>query len=262
MRCAIVLPAILVLACSVPLAAQSDMPTASDTADRPGFADGARVLGRARVQLESGVLFDDLRSGEGAIHTLVLPQAQLRVGISSRIDASIWWDGFVHVSTRRLADRAVTGEADPRVGGKVQLLHRDALDLALVASVGLPIGSPSVSSGDPDPQARLSWAVTLTPALGLSGTLDVGEDRRDRRWRPRPAVSAALNCSLGAQTAAFAGLVAEDGDEGSTIQIWSAEAGLTRELGPRRQIDVWGGRRLAGGSSSWFVGGGFVQRIR
>jgi hypothetical protein len=252
----------LVVLCAAPLSAQPEPATAADTADRPGFADSARVLGGGRVQIESGVLFEHVRLVEGTAHTLTWPQAQVRVGLSSRVDASLWWDGFVRISVRGLPEPVTTGGADPRVGGKFQVVHRDALDLALVASVGLPVGSRALSSGDPDPLARLSWSVALTPELGLAGTIDVAEDRRDGAWRPRPAVSAALTRSFGSRVGTFAGLVVEDGDEGSSLHVWSAEAGVTGALGPRRQIDVWGGRRLSGGDASWFVGGGLVQRVR
>lgn len=260
MRACVVLGVWLAIASASPAAAQPS--TASDTADRPGFADSALVLGAGRVQLEGGVLFEESRPLGGSIRTLTLPQAQLRFGVSSRLDVSLWWDGLLHMSSGGLGHSNATGAADPRVGGKLQVVHRDAFDLAVVASIGLPIGSEDFSSGDPDPLARLSWSVSLTPSLGLAGTLDVAEDRRDGLWRPRPAVSAALNGSFGSNVGSFVGLIVEDGDVGSSLRIWSVEAGLTGAISPRRQIDVWGGRGFRGREPSWFVGGGLVQRIR
>jgi hypothetical protein len=261
MRCGVVLAGCLAAATAAPLAAQSSAPTVSDTADRPGFADSARVLGRGHVQLETGVLVGhDGGDGDSAT-TVTLPQAQLRAGLASRLDVSLWWDGLVRMSTTGLA-AVEMASADPRIGVKIQLLHHDTLDLALVASAGVPVGSRSLSSGDSDPQARLEWGAAISRTLGLSGTLDVAEDRRDGTWRPRPAVSAALTRSLGTHIGVFAGLTLVDGDRGSRPDTWSAEGGLTESIGDRRQLDVWGGRRLSGAGSSWFVGGGFVQRIR
>ena len=242
--------------------ARAQPSTASDTADRPGFADGAQVVGRGRLQLESGVRFDRVTVDTGTERAVTVPQWQFRAGLSPRVELSIWSDGFVHVSRTGLDAGGQTGQADPRVGGKVQLVDRDAFALALVGSAGFPVGSRFLSTGDPDPLLRLSWSAPLTASLGLSGTVDVAADRRDGLWGPRPAISAALDRGFGPNGAGYLGMIVEDGDVGSTLRIWSAEAGVTWALGARRQIDVNGGRRLAGGLTVWYVGCGFVQRIR
>jgi hypothetical protein len=236
--------------------------TASDTADRPGFADGTQVVGRGRLQLESGVRFDRINLDTGPARTVTVPQWQFRAGLSSRVELSLWWDGFVRLSRAGVADGGRTGQTDPRVGGKLQLVNHEAFALALVGSVGLPVGSRVRSTGDPDPLLRMSWSVPLTASLGLSGTVDAAADRRDGLWGPRPAISTALGRSFGPSVAGFLGVIAEDGDAGSALRIWSAEAGVTWALGARRQIDFNGGRRLAGGQTVWYAGCGFIQRIR
>ena len=220
------------------------------------------MIGRGRLQLESGVQFDHILLDTGTERTLTVPQWQFRAGVSSRVELSLWWEGFVHVSRTGLDDRGQTGQMDPRVGGKVQLVDRQAFALALIGSVGFPIGSRLLSTGDPDPLLRMAWSAPLTSSLGLSGTFDAAADRRDGLWGPRPAISAALDRGFGPSVEGFLGVVVEDGDVGSALRIWTAEAGVTCALGSRRQIDLWGGRRLAGGLTVWFVGGGFIQRIR
>ena len=60
----------------------------------------------------------------------------------------------------------------------------------------------------------------------------------------------------------FAGMVAESPTVGSTPNVWSVEAGFVLPLGVRTQIDVWVSRRVAGGPDDWFVGAGFVRRLR
>jgi Putative MetA-pathway of phenol degradation len=252
--------ALAALLAAVPASVASAQPsTASDTADRPGFADSTQVIGRGRLQLESGIQFDHIRVDPGTERALTVPQWQFRTGLSSRVELSLWWEGFVHVSTD---DHGQTGETDPRVGGKVQLVDRQAVALALIGSVGLPVASRLLSTGDPDPLLRMAWSAPLTSSLGLSGTVDVAADRRDGLWGPRPAISAALDGGFGPSVGGFLGVVVEGGEVGAALQIWTAEAGVTRALGPRRQIDLSGGRRLAGGLTAWFVGGGFIQRIR
>ena len=61
---------------------------------------------------------------------------------------------------------------------------------------------------------------------------------------------------------AFAGMVAESPAAGSRPDVWSVEAGVVLPLGVRTQIDVWVSRRVAGGPDDWFLGAGFVRRLR
>jgi Putative MetA-pathway of phenol degradation len=252
---------VLALAVARGAALHADPPSASDTADRPGFADGPMVIGKGHVQLEGGVRVDRVRSSDGARSTvLTWPQAQLRVGVSARAELSVWWEGLLRDSPADRTVPATTLRADPRIGGKISLAHREAIDVALIGSVGLPAGTGSDWSAA-SPAARIAWGMPAPGSFDLSGTVDVAVDKRDGFWRPRPAASAAAGHRVGAGFDGFAGIVAVSGDEGSSLRLWSAEAGVTRALGRLRQIDVWGGRVVSGGPRSWFVGAGFVQRI-
>jgi hypothetical protein len=156
-----------------------------------------------------------------------------------------------------------TGGADVRVGAKFGLVNRSGVNAALIGYVELPVGSGSVSSGYADPLARFAWSISLSDRVGLSGTADLGAEREpEGRVRPKPAASAALGATVVGTLNGFAGIVAESPTVGSTPNVWSVEAGLVLPLGLRTQIDAWVSRRVAGSPDDWFLGAGFVHRLR
>ena len=245
----------------LPARAQPSPPSVSDTADRPGFADSPVLLGRGHVQIESGLASEHEGRGAGLTKTFTWPQVEMHAGLASRLEVSLAWDGLV--STVSNPEGRGTGLADVRLGAKVSLVNRPDVDVALIGYVELPVGSGTVSSGYADPLARFTWAISITERVGLSGTADLGAAREaDERVRPKPAASASLGTAIVRTLNGFVGIVVESPLLGSRPDVWSVEAGVVRPFGVRTQIDVWASRRLAGGPQDWFLGAGFVRRLR
>jgi hypothetical protein len=120
-----------------------------------------------------------------------------------------------------------------------------------------------VSSAYADPLTRFAWGISLSERVGLSGTVDLGAARQiDGLVRAKPAASVSLGTTIVRALNGFLGIVVESRPVGVTPDVWSAEAGLTLPAGPRTQIDVWVSRRVAGGPDDWFIGAGFVRRLR
>jgi hypothetical protein len=67
-------------------------------ADRPGIADGSTVIGRGRIQIETGVQAEDRRDGETRDHTLFIPTL-LRLGFSNKWEARIEGNTFTRDRT-------------------------------------------------------------------------------------------------------------------------------------------------------------------
>ncbi len=251
---------------ALPARAQQPASSVSDTADRPGFADSPILLGRGEIQLESGFAWEREGHGAGLTKTSTLPQLELHAGLAPRLEVSLAWDGLVSTAATASiagADRRNTGWADVRLGAKFGLVNRPTVNATLIGYADLPVGSGSVSSGYPDPLARLAWAISISERMGLSGTADLGATREaDRGVRAKPAASASLGTTVVRTLGGFAGIVVESPPVGSTPDVWSVETGLVLPLGARTQIDVSVSRRLAGGPDEWFVGGGLVHRLR
>ena len=248
----------------LPARAQQPPHSASDTADRPGFADSPILLGRGHIQIESGLVWEHEGHGAGLTKTLTWPQLELHAGLASRLEVSVAWDGLVStVATSSNPEGRSTGWADVRLGAKFGLVNRPGVAAALIGYVELPVGSGSVSSGYVDPLARFAWGISLTDRVGLSGTADLGAAREvDDRVRPKPAASASLGTTIVETLNGFVGIVAESPPIGSAPDVWSVEAGFVLPLRARTQIDVWVSRRVAGGPDDWLVGAGIVRRLR
>ena len=202
--------------------------------------------------------------GRGAdlTKTLTWPQLELHAGVAPRLEVSLAWDGLVSEPVSKPEGRS-TGWADVRLGAKFGLVNRPDVDAALIGYVELPVGSDTVSSGYADPLVRFAWGISVSDRVGLSGTVDLGAAREaDDRVRPKPAASASLGTTVVGNLNGFVGIVAESPAVGSRPDVWSVEAGVVVPLGVRTQIDVWVSRRVAGGPDDWFLGAGFVRRLR
>ena len=198
--------------------------------------------------------------------TITWPQVELHAGLAPRLEVSLAWDGLVSTAPTSAApnpEGRTTGGADVRLGAKLGLVHRAAVDAALIGYVDLPVGSASVSSGYADPLVRFAWGISLSDRVGVSGTADLGAARQDDgRVRAKPAASASLGAAVVGTLSGFVGIVAESPPIGSTPDVWSIEGGLVLPLGGHTQIDVWGSRRVAGGPADWQIGAGVVRRLR
>jgi hypothetical protein len=250
----------------LPARAQEPPPSVSDTADRPGFADSPILLGRGHVQLESGLSWENANHGADRTRTFTFPQVELHAGFGSRLEVSFAWDGLVSSvgpSSGSNPGRRDTGWADVRLGVKLGLVNRPSVDAALIGYADLPVGSEGVSSGYADPLARFAWDISLSERVGLSGTADLGAARQvDGLVRAKPAASVSLGTTIVRALNGFLGIVVESPPVGVTPDVWSVEAGLTLPAGLRTQIDIWVSRRVAGGPDDWFIGAGFVRRLR
>ena len=258
--------ALVSVATVLPADAQQRPPSVSDTADRPGFGDSPVLLGRGQIQIESGITWEREGHGANLTKTLSTPQLEVHAGLSPRLEVSVAWDGVVSTATTRSESNPKarsTGSADVRVGAKFGLVNRPRVNAAVIGYAGLSVGTGSVSSDYADPVARFAWGISLSDRIGLSGSADLGAARdADGRVRPKPAASASLGTTVVMTLNGFVGIVAESPPIGSMPDEWSVEGGFVLPLRARNQIDLWASRRLTGGSGHWFVGAGFIRRLR
>jgi len=258
--CAVVSPAFV-----LPARAQST-PSVSDTADRPGFADSSILLGRGRIQIESGLAWEQDGRGASLTKTSTLADLELHGGLTPRLEFSLAWDGLVSTvapTSESHQKRRSTGWADVRLGAKVGLVDRPDFDAALIWYTNVPVGSSSVSSRYADPRARFAWGVSISEHVAMWGTADLGAARdEDNRVRVKPAASASVGTTVVRALNGFVGIIAESPPIGSKPDAWSVEYGFVLPLGVRTQIDAWSTQRVAGGSPLWSIGAGFVRRLR
>lgn len=160
-RLACSLASLLVLASTVPAAAQDDeegrLP-ASFTSDRPGFANSSSVAARERLTTELGVsasFTEDAQSG-------ALPLLSMRTGLLDWLELRVRGpSGVVQLDDTGDA----WGLSDPVVGFKVGGSLHESLGMSLVWEVSVPLGTDGFGA----PEA--TWFAGLQASWNLWGPL-------------------------------------------------------------------------------------------
>ncbi|HYP12923.1 MAG TPA: transporter [Bryobacteraceae bacterium] len=229
-------------------------------ADRPGFANSVRLVGRGVFQLESGWRLSHSRL-DGERHAVTLEPA-VRYGATDWLELRLFTESIVLRSAQPAGaqDRAV-GTADLQPGIKIGLLSlQNGLDVAGVVRVDVPSGSSSQTSGGYEPGAELIWEQKLPRDFSVSGTWNVSR-RRDEGFVWEKAASVSLNGDLSQHTRGFGEVyVVSPKDEGSG-NAWVANAGVTHTLGSHLMLDASAGYSVRQ-PHAWFVVLGLSVRTR
>ena len=244
-------------ACSVSVcAAQSSAPTGINT-DRPDFTDSTDVVGHHVIQLETGIRFERTPA---AIDRITTPQVLVRFGLGSRFELRFGDDGFESESMPAPAGRTrVAGSADAQLGAKVKLLGNSdgGFALAAIPFLSLPTASGGFGTGAFDPGFKLAWETDLPRGFGISGNFYAASATDDARRTWDRQVSVSMDHDLAGSWSAYweAYGARHDGRCECTL-----DTGVSRGIGPNRQIDFEVGRGIDGNAHDWFAGLGFAVR--
>jgi len=210
-------------------------------ADRPGFADGASVVGKAVAQLEIGVAADRADESQITLPTLI------RFGMTDALELRL----ESHVAG--LSDGS-SSFAPFAMGFKMRV-REGAIPLAVLASVQPPSGEGSLRTREFEGAVRLVSDVdlgndfALTPNVGVA--LVEGEGAS--------AIFAASVEKGGLSFTPFVDFEASVGDDGTSMIV---DAGLAWLSGNDTQLDVSGGFGVTGDAyPDWFIAAGFSRRF-
>lgn len=213
------------------------------TTDRPGVAESSQVVGKGRVQLETSVQWERLRSDDEHSRTLSTPTL-LRIGLGESSELRIETDGrsIIHDNTPGAAPVTTAGWADTEVGFKWHLADAQGTrpSLGVLLHAALPSGSEALRGHGLRPSLRLSaeWELADGYALGLMP--GVGSDSDDNGQRYGYGVLAAnLGKDFGEHAHGFVELAAPQVARAAHggIQLL-ADAGVTYALNKDCQVDV------------------------
>ncbi|XYJ09110.1 transporter [Telluria sp. B2] len=141
--------------------------------DRPDFVESSEVVGKGRVQLETGLLGERARGEQGRERTLTTPTL-LRIGVHEAVELRIESEGR---TVRHLRDAAsgerstIAGYADTSVGLNWHLADAQGKmpSLSVLADAGLPTGSKRLRGEGVRPMLRLvgEWELPGETQLGV-----------------------------------------------------------------------------------------------
>jgi hypothetical protein len=170
--------------CGAAHAAEDD----SISTDRPDFVESSQVVGKGRVQLETSVQWDRLRTDDSHERTLYSPTL-LRIGVGESTELRIETDGrsVIHASDPGTGVHTVTaGYADTAIGVKWHL--KDGQDkqpsLGVLLHADLPSGSRELRGHGVRPSLRLAaeWDLPQDMSFGVMPGLAVDSDDSGARY--------------------------------------------------------------------------------
>ena len=238
--------------------------------DRPDQTESAVVVPRGAFQIELGASY--LRDDQPAQRLEILegPGTLVRWGLASRVELRLAWPGWSELESRRGGNSTtLRGVGDPELGTKISLASAergDALDLALLAHVSLPVGDELLGSPRADPALRLNGAHELGERLGLGWNLgyqlgSFEDSRGEVHTLGRFLYTAALGIDLAPRWGAFVELFGDLPSSDPEPAVHLFDGGLTFLLGERLQADLFGGCGLNDAAPDWFVGVGLSLRV-
>jgi hypothetical protein len=251
--CAALALALSALASAV--AAQSPPPI---TSNRPGISESEALVLPHAVQVEAGVTYSALSDDAERHKQVDFPEATIRVGLTERVEVFVAATGYFVDMT---ADAGTTrGGSDVQINAKLGLLDRGSFTLSAATGLSLPIGSAAFSSGGYDPSLRFLWSTSLPRDWSVAGNLVFSDVTIEENRRAAAGASLSTGHPLVHASAWFAELFGNaTNDERS---LWRLDGGVAIPVRSDFQIDVSGGRTLATGPSSWFLGAGISARHR
>jgi hypothetical protein len=248
--------ALAALVFSLAPAAASAQGTAQDerdliNPDRPGIADGSKVIAPGALQIEVGVERDNFAD----THLVFVPLL-VRVGVGRRLEARVEGNTLTHAP-------GATGFSPISLGAKVALIDADTgPTLGVIVRGFLPSGSSEFKATHLTGDVRLAADVaigskfSLNPNVGVSrienedSTATVGLFAMTFSYQPTDRINPFVDVSY----------VSSAGD-GSTTSV-VIDGGIAWILGDDVQLDFSIGQGAHGAAPRPFVAGGLSWRFK
>jgi hypothetical protein len=234
--------------------------------DRPDFVESSDVVGRGRVQLETGVAFERDRAATATLRTLTTPTL-LRLGTGDRWELRFETDGRTEASYRdALMQAQVRGWSDLAIGIKWRQQAADAErhrpGIAVLVHVDLDSGSVAFRGEGLRPSLRAVWEWELAADAALGIMPGIVYDRVAGHRFVNGLLAATYSRPLAPRLRGFlevAGQQLAAARNGGCVVTY--DAGLTYLLGVNAQLDAAASRGANEHSPDWSWGAGVSLRF-
>lgn len=253
--------------------------------DSSDITDSARALAPGTWQVEMGWSFQSLRDTQdpatgvatatgsmqaATMHEMTAPQALVRLGVTSHVEARVSLDGFLTDSSSAPGVRRVSGLSDIDVACKIVLIEEappgyrdgfwDGFGLGLIPGISMPVGSGAFTSGGFDPALTVVWDRSLPRGFDASGAVSIAALTDHGARFTQTLVGASLGHDFRRGWSGFWDLTAFSALTRGGAGAWFADAGVQHHLGRNVQFDVSLGHRLRGPAPDWVVSAGLAIR--
>jgi len=219
--------------------------------DRPGIADGSKVVGARRFQIETAIQHES----RDEIHTIFIPTL-VRIGAGDRFEIRVEGNTFTH-------EAGVSGFAPLSIGAKYTLVDsKDGPTLGVIVR-GFPAsGSKDFKTEHFTADVRLAADIPLGPKFSLNPNAGLAryEDGSGETF-----AAGLFACTLNYQPSETLNPFVDIGYQSSTGRRTDAsvtlDAGLAYIIGRNIQVDVSAGQGVSGDAPRPFVAAGLSIRL-
>jgi len=252
-------PALLILIVTVAPAVASAQDEEPLVTDRPDFTESAEAVDKGRVQLESGVTYDEVEE----VTAWSLGEVLVRVGVAKKIEIRIGIDSYLDIET---PTEKFSGMTNSSLGAKFELNQGGdgsplgGAKMALIAQTTLPTGASVFR--DIEVQPSLVWALAwdLSTRISLGTNLGLGLLSFKDVDVSEGSASVAFGFGLTDRWSTYAEFfgIFPLSDEGPNRAFFNA--GLTYLISNNLQLDCRAGHGLNSFNPDYFVGAGVSKR--
>ncbi|MFC2135765.1 transporter [Bacteroidota bacterium] len=248
---------IAILLSSIQISAQSNIE--SLVTDRPDQTESSSTVPVGYLQVETGIIYDNLEIGSTTVTSLGIATTLLRLGITDNFELRAASEFLNQTLKAGNTETTESGMGGLDVGTKIYFFEETYYmpEAALIANFNLPVGADAFVGDKITPSVILAMSNTISKNVGFGYNLGVefAEESQNIFF-----VSAALGIGLTDKLSCFIESYNFLSDD-SNPQLF-ADAGFTYLINNDFQLDASAGYGLNDEYTSWFINGGFSYRLK